>query len=77
LVRQQSFRPNFSMSSAFSLGRLRGTTSRPQQIVFGETDQPGHVAVWQMTQAQERFRQASSWYGFGEQFSGGITIAEP
>ncbi|EKD76431.1 MAG: hypothetical protein ACD_43C00115G0005, partial [uncultured bacterium] len=74
--RLQKISTTLGSNGPIGLTWLTGSQTYPRELVIAETNQPGQLQIWQLAAATKRFQKIANWYGYGENFSGGTTVAE-
>lgn len=51
--------------------------SYPRALVVAETTAPGRIEAWILSSTDGLWSKVNTWYGYGENFLGGVTLAQP
>lgn len=74
--REQIINSTLGINSDIALGTMTGNQFYPRAVVVAETTAPGRIEVWVISNSTQRWSKIGSWYGYGENFPGGVTLAE-
>lgn len=59
----------------WQLGLINGGSTWPMRLITSELAAPGRVMVWQYHAGKKQLTQRTSWYGYGDTFTGGTIFA--
>lgn len=63
-------------TTAWQVGVINGGRDVPERLVVSELSAPGRIMVWQYDGTEQKLKQRSVWYGYGDAFTGGTLFAD-